>query len=47
MSRDEPNDGTEKLLDETRESMDKVRTLLDEMKIVQEHEGRVLEDGPK
>jgi hypothetical protein len=37
----------ENLEEESRASIDKARELLDELKIVQEHEGRVLEDDTK
>jgi hypothetical protein len=37
----------ENLEDETKASIEKARKLLDELKIVQEHEGRLLEDDTK
>jgi hypothetical protein len=37
----------EHLEDESKASIEKARKLLDELKIVQGHEGRVLEDDPK
>ena len=38
----DPND----LVQETEDSLDKVRHLVDELKIVQEHENTILGEGP-
>jgi hypothetical protein len=42
MSPEEPN--AEKLQDETKDSIEKARDLLEEFKIIQEHERRIFED---
>ena len=42
MSPDEPKDDLDSLQDETKRSTEKARDLLDDFKIVQEHEGRIL-----
>jgi hypothetical protein len=42
MSPNEPKDDLDSLHDETKSSIKKARDLLDDFKIVQEHEGRIL-----